>query len=112
MFARLQSIIPLENSNQSELNVGIATDNFYLGQNVPNPFDNSTIIQFKIPSNCIIALILVVENATGKTVKTIPVTCNQSQISIEAVTLVSGKYSYTLIVDGRIIDTKQMILSK
>ena len=83
-----------------------------LGQNIPNPFDNSTLIPFRIPKDCNDASIMVVEQGTGRVVTVIPITCDETHVQIHAGTLASGTYSYTLYVDGKMIDTKQMELFK
>src|SRR4029077_15222591 len=80
-----------------------------LGQNVPNPFDNSTIIPFRIPKECHSATIIIAES-TGKIVRTIPVSCKETQLSLEAGALPNGIYSYSLVVDGITVETRQMIL--
>ena len=36
----------------------------------------------------------------------------QGLIKTDASTLASGAYQYSLIVDGRLLDTKQMVLAK
>jgi hypothetical protein len=82
-----------------------------LGQNVPNPFDNSTIIPFRIPKECHSATIIIAES-TGKIVRTIPVSCKETQLSLEAGALPNGIYSYSLVVDGITVETRQMILAK
>ena len=78
-----------------------------LGQNIPNPFNNSTIIPFRITKECHSATIIILE-ATGKIVKAVPVpvSCNETQLIVEAGTLAAGKYSYSLVVDGITVDTK------
>lgn len=82
-----------------------------LGQNLPNPFDNSTIIPFRIPKECHNATIIITAS-TGKIVRAIPVSCKETQLSLEAGTLGQGMYSYSLIVDGITVDTKRMSLVK
>src|SRR5207247_8971606 len=83
-----------------------------LGQNIPNPFDNSTLIPFRIPKNCHDASIMIMNTATSEVISVIPVPCNQDHVSIEAGRLASGTYSYTLYVEGKMIDTKSMVLTK
>ncbi|MBS1647671.1 MAG: hypothetical protein JST67_10055 [Bacteroidetes bacterium] len=45
----------------------------------------------------------------GRQIKTVDVTKGKGQLNVYANDLTSGAYSYTLIVDGKIIDTKKMI---
>ena len=44
--------------------------------------------------------------------KAISLSNNKGSVNINAPTLSSGAYQYSLYVDGRLIDTKHMILSK
>lgn len=81
-----------------------------LGQNIPNPFESNTIIPFRIPKNCADASILFTEISTGRIVRVIPVSCGETQLSIDAGMLSSGTYSYSLIVDGELVATRQMVI--
>ena len=83
-----------------------------LGQNIPNPFDNSTIIPFRIPKDCNNASIVIAESVTGRIVTAIPITCSETHVAVEAGNLASGSYTYSLYVNGRVIDTKSMVLTK
>jgi len=83
-----------------------------LGQNLPNPFNNSTLIPFRIPKDCNDASIMITNTSTSEVVSVIPISCNENHVSIDAGTLSSGIYSYTLYVDGKMVDTKSMILTK
>lgn len=106
----------LEGSDMSngsaKVAVNAAANTPLLGQNIPNPFENNTIIPFRIPQNCNSASIIISEAGTGKIVKTIPVSCNETQIAIDAGTLSIGSYSYSLFINGELVDSKQMILVK
>lgn len=83
----------------------------YLEQNSPNPFTQSTEIKYYLPD--------VIQNATlyiydmnGTQIKNIPVTSfGNSYITIYGSELKAGMYMYTLIADGKVIGTKQMILT-
>jgi len=79
-----------------------------LSQNVPNPFYQTTTINYNLPFVIVKANINVF-NIHGSLVKTIPINGNGS-VSIARGELVTGIYIYTLNVDGRVIDTKKMIL--
>jgi uncharacterized coiled-coil protein SlyX len=81
-----------------------------LGQNIPNPFDNSTIIPFRIPKGCSSATIIISEAATGRMITAIPVSCDETHAIVEAGSLAAGTYQYTLIIDGKQIESRQMQL--
>jgi trimeric autotransporter adhesin len=106
-------------SSGSSMNDGTAkvsfsneSDSPILGQNIPNPFDNSTIIPFRIPKDCNGASIVISESGTGRVVTAIPISCSETHVAVEAGNLASGSYTYSLYVDGKMIDTKSMVLTK
>ena len=82
-----------------------------LGQNFPNPFNKSTIISLSIPKESNAASIVVSQTGTGKILKSIPVS-GASQVTLDAASLSAGAYTYTLYIDGKKIDSKQMVISK
>ena len=98
----------LNTSNQSvELN-GIGA----LNQNIPNPFNDETIIEYSVPKGTNYAT-LAISNASGRTIRTIALEpVSSGSISIKSGDLESGSYSYSLIADGKIVETKKMILTK
>lgn len=110
--ASVKSITASTNSGFAELKTLNEDPETILGQNIPNPFDNSTLIPFRIPKNCKDASIMITNNSSGEVVNVIPVSCNEDHLSIDAGTLASGSYSYTLYIDGKIVGTKSMILTK
>ena len=112
-IAMLTSIINTANLNDGVISVGIEnTDNVMLGQNIPNPFDHSTLIPFRIPKGCSDASILISNVGEGKVITAVPISCEETHISFDAGELASGTYTYSLIVDGVVIGTKQMVLIK
>jgi hypothetical protein len=83
-----------------------------LDQNAPNPFNSNTIIRYNIPLNANNAQIIVT-NVSGVALKTISINNKGlGQVVITAGTLTSGNYVYSLIIDGKKIDSKQMVLTK
>ncbi len=83
-----------------------------LEQNTPNPFSNVTTIRYHIPQQFFIAKIMVA-NTNGRIIKEVKInTTGEGTININAAALSSGNYTYSLIVDGKLISTKQMILIK
>lgn len=101
------SLLLNENKNSQSLSSSAT-----LQQNIPNPFDHSTTIPFSIPQHCATASIIITESSSGQVLKTVPVSCSDSQVKIDASEFSSGNYSYSLIVDGNVTDTKRMIISK
>lgn len=86
--------------------------NASLEQNVPNPFPNSTVINYTLPQQFSKANIIVTDRS-GKTIKQINLTgSGKGQVNMEASALLPGTYNYSLVVDGKLISTKQMILAK
>ena len=84
----------------------------FLHQNIPNPFTQRTQINFYIPENVKTAQICIY-NLQGKQIKQIPVTQRgEGSQWISGSELTAGMYLYTLIMDGKEVDTKQMILTK
>jgi hypothetical protein len=84
-----------------------------LQQNIPNPFNQSTVIRYILPQACKSAQI-VITNPAGNVVRQIPLSASggTDSITIEGGALAAGIYYYSLYVDGSLIDTKQMILTK
>ncbi len=84
----------------------------YLLQNAPNPFNQTTQVQYFIPYNVMIAN-LEIRDLSGKILKTLVLPDRGlAAIDIEEAALESGSYIYTLEVDGQLIDSKIMILTK
>jgi hypothetical protein len=55
---------------------------------------------------------MITKTSTSQALNVIPISCNEDHVSINAGTLSSGTYSYTLYMEGKMIDTKQMVLTK
>ena len=100
-------------SNQSTANSQQSTvlSSASLQQNIPNPFTNTTSIGYSLPQKFTSAQIIITDKS-GKTLKAINVSGSKGNVKVDASTLASGAYQYSLMVDGRLIDTKQMILVK
>jgi hypothetical protein len=100
-------------NNKFELgnNAANNTNRILLSQNVPNPFSNSTTISYSIPQQFSSAKIIVTDK-NGNALKQINLSNNKGNVTVDAATLSSGAYQYSLYVDGRLIDTKQMIINK
>lgn len=83
-----------------------------LYQNEPNPFTERTIIRVDIAENITNAN-LYVYNMNGEQISEYPITeRGETSVTINGGSLNAGMYLYALIADGKVIDTKRMILTK
>jgi len=82
-----------------------------LAQNVPNPFTERTTIRFTLPDDTKNACICIFD-MSGKMLKQIPVNSSMQGATIQGYEFPAGMYLYSLVVDGKEVDTKRMILSK
>ena len=90
----------------------VLTNAASLQLNIPNPFANATTIGYTLPQKFSSAQILITDK-NGVTIKAIKISeSGKGTLTVDASTLSSGDYQYSLVVDGRLIDTKQMVLAK
>jgi hypothetical protein len=82
-----------------------------LNQNIPNPFNTKTNIEMYLPNTVSLAT-LYIYNMQGVQIKQIVVNARgNTSVTIEGNSLKAGMYLYTLIADGKEVDTKKMILT-
>lgn len=83
-----------------------------LEQNIPNPFSKTTAIGYYLPTNTNNAYINFY-SINGVLLKSVQLDAKgNGTIHLNTNELPSGVYRYTLIVNGKIIDSKQMMQSK
>jgi hypothetical protein len=83
-----------------------------LEQNVPNPFAESTTINYFIPENIKYAQLLFSDNF-GRIIKTVDIeTSGAGTVKVYASNLSQGTYTYSLVVDGKVVETKKMVCVK
>jgi hypothetical protein len=90
-----------------ENETGLAT----LSQNVPNPFTGKTNIAYYVSETAQQAHIKIA-NATGVSLFLAEVRLGNGVLEVDATQLAAGTYSYTLMVDGKVMDTKLMVIQK
>lgn len=94
-------------NNQTTINDGAK-----LEQNIPNPFSQNSIIKYYLPQTASSGVIKIY-SLEGVELKSFSITqTGFGQVAVTGSSLASGVYVYTLIIDGKAIDTKQMILTK
>jgi hypothetical protein len=83
-----------------------------LEQNIPNPFTNTTIIGYTLPQKFSSAQIIIADK-NGKVLKQLTLSgAGKGSVYVDASMMAAGAYNYTLYVDGKMIDSKQMVTAK
>ena len=100
-----------DSTEQNSTNSNNVTMAAVLYQNTPNPFSQQTQIKCFIPSNVNISYIYFYD-MQGIQLRKIQINGKAEQtITIQGYELKAGMYMYSLIIDGKIIDTKKMVLT-
>jgi hypothetical protein len=109
-----------ENNNNSLKSASLATgttnniteNNAQLDQNMPNPFSKETKISCFIPDGAN-SSVLYIYNMQGTQLQQYSIKEKGKQaITIDGSSFIPGMYLYTLVIDGKEMDTKRMILTK
>jgi hypothetical protein len=105
---RLAKLEAIMNVQQSTINLSSAS----LGQNVPNPFSKATTINYSLPQKYLSAKIIVIDES-GNTIRIFNLSgTGKGTLNFSSPFRVGASYEYLLLVDGKLIDTKQMVLAK
>lgn len=108
---RLQELFPVDTASGHPQNVQVNEQEQApnLGQNTPNPFREETVINLTVPQAATNAICRIT-NSQGVVVKTYTLGYGQQELIINSSGLQSGTYFYTLIIDQKIISTRQMVV--
>ncbi len=101
-------VVSKDNFTTTEMDK-IAEKGFYLGQNTPNPFDNSTEIAYSFPKG-VQNVVLMVFNLSGESLKEFKLREEKGTVTLEASAFKPGLYLYSLISDNSEIITKKMLV--
>ena len=82
-----------------------------LYQNTPNPFKEQTTIRFRLVDDARDASICIFD-MTGKIQKKLSISSGTTSVSVNGWELGEGMFLYSLIVGGKEIDTKRMVITK
>jgi hypothetical protein len=88
------------------------SDAAMLKQNAPNPFSENTTIEYVLPKSFGSAYIQI-SNVQGAVLRKValPQEGGAGTLNIKAKELPAGEYVYSLVVDGKMMDTKKMVLA-
>jgi hypothetical protein len=108
---RQQACNPCMQSSAQNSRLSVIS-NASLQQNIPNPFNHTTTIAYSLPDKFSSAQIIITDK-NGNQLKQFDLSgTGAGTITVDASTLASGAYHYSLYVDGRLIASKGMILAK
>ncbi|MEM0994285.1 MAG: tail fiber domain-containing protein [Bacteroidota bacterium] len=83
-----------------------------LTQNQPNPFNEQTTINYFIPEQTEQA-VLIITDLKGQVIKELNISRRgEGNVTLAANTLSVGTYQYSLVLDGQLTATKQMVLTR
>lgn len=110
----VQQVLGENNASPSKPNTAstILHEPATLKQNQPNPFTENTLIEYHLPKGTLAAQ-LQITNPNGQVIQVIVLEgIGEGQVNLKSGTLTAGSYFYSLIIDGKVVDTKQMVLTK
>ena len=82
-----------------------------LNQNDPNPFKERTKISYFLPEDSEGAELFILDS-NGSILKRVRLTIGAGIVEVFASNLSPGLYSYSIVVNGKVVDTKKMVASK
>lgn len=91
--------------------IALSSSSASISQNSPNPFSGNTIINYYLPEQSKRAFVNI-SDINGRIIKRVQLTQNgNGQLVLPAGQFTTGSYQYSLLVDGRVVDTKKMVLT-
>lgn len=83
-----------------------------LFQNLPNPFSENTLIRYELPKTAGNAYLQVFD-MSGRMLQNILLPHQEvGQVEISAGELMPGTYTYSLVVSGKVVDSKRMVVTQ
>jgi trimeric autotransporter adhesin len=108
---QLKSQLNSTGSVEKNLDIHATQSGALLEQNHPNPFNEETLIGYTLPDGTTSSALYIFD-LTGKQIAVFEnLKHGKNELSISASKLSPGLYNYSLIVNGRIVDTKKMLLT-
>jgi hypothetical protein len=93
-------------------NIELSSNIVVLEQNRPNPFKENTSIDYFVPENVGFAQIIFYNNH-GRIIKLVDIKeKGKGQLQVFAQNLTDGIYTYSIVFDGKLTETKKMVKAK
>jgi len=112
MKEMMRTVLDGQNTEINQQDINLDGRGAYLEQNQPNPFNANTLIKYNVPTDVKNALVNIFDE-NGRLIHTERIAqMGAGQLSVKAGTITAGTYSYSLVVDGNVVDTKRMVIVK
>lgn len=82
-----------------------------ISQNTPNPFTGQSTVRVSVSDDASDAYVDIL-TLNGASVKRIPVSNGLSEVSLSSFEFAPGTYLYTLVVNGKVSETRRMIVNR
>lgn len=109
-----QLITELQNKTATSTGLNQTTSEisgFSLSQNEPNPFTHETVIKYTLPHNTGSAYMAVYDLSGKQITKFVLDQKGASSVTITSEKLSAGIYIYSIVADGKVMDSKKMIVA-
>jgi len=107
---RIKQLLGIDSN--ARISAILAPGSARLFPNQPNPFSQTTLINYYVPQNSGNAS-LQITGMNGEIIKTIAVSGHgYGQVNLQTADLATGTYTYSLFVDGKLADTCKMVVGK
>jgi hypothetical protein len=98
-------------NDTNETNVTLS-NSALLYQNIPNPFSTGTKINYYLPTGTVGAMMVFYDMYGNKLKEVMLDKTGAGTLNVTPDNLGNGMYSYSLIINGQVIDTKKMVLNR
>ena len=82
-----------------------------ISQNTPNPFTGQSTVRVSVPDDASDAYVDIL-TLNGASIKRIPVSNGLSEVSLSSFDFAPGTYLYTFVVNGKVSETRRMIVNR
>jgi hypothetical protein len=111
---KVEEMLSLSGNQQAEelrQQTVVLSGGAYLQQNVPNPFDHTTVINYFVPDEHARVQMQFL-SISGEVLHAVDLSSGKGSVTVTSEVLPSGTYQYSLIVNGKVIGSRQMIISR
>ncbi|OFX33170.1 MAG: hypothetical protein A2X08_14090 [Bacteroidetes bacterium GWA2_32_17] len=99
-----------ENENKQEIKLKLPVE-IMMSEARPNPNDGKAEIDYYLPSSVLNAKIIFTD-MLGNVIKEVQLTTGYGTIAVDTMELPNGTYTFSLVTDGKVYNTKKMLRNK